>query len=107
MFGTSPESRSFIPAAFGDFNSDKLTDLVVLKNDRLAVEVLLAREQKVVSSGSDPPLFHGRPSHNLECNAPEGKIVSHAPFFLLPAPCSLLPAPCSLLLSGERCACGF
>ena len=30
VFGTTLENRSFTPAAFGDFNSDKLRDMVVL-----------------------------------------------------------------------------
>ena len=79
VFGTTLDNRSFIPAAFGDFNSDKLTDMVVLRHDRHVVEVLLATEQKVVSSGDDPPLFVARPDSSLECNAPEGKIVSAVP----------------------------
>ena len=79
VFGTTLENRSFIPAAFGDFNSDKLTDMVVLKHDKKMVAVLLATEQKVVSSGDDPPLFVARPDSSLECNAPEGDIVSAVP----------------------------
>lgn len=79
VFGTTQANRSFIPAAFGDFNSDKLTDMVVLKDSEKTVAVLLATEQKVVSSGDDPPLFVARPDSSLECNAPEGKIVSAVP----------------------------
>ena len=59
VFGHTKDKRSFIPAAFGDFNSDKQTDLVVLKDMQKAVAVLLATEQSVVSSGSDPPIFKG------------------------------------------------
>ena len=79
VFGTTKANRSFIPAAFGDFNSDKLTDMVVLKDNERTVAVLVATEQKVVSSGDDPPLFVARPDSSLECNAPEGKIVSAVP----------------------------
>ena len=79
VFGTNQANRSFIPAAFGDFNSDKLTDMVVLKDSEKTVAVLLATEQKVVSSGDDPPLFVARPDSSLECNAPEGSIVSAVP----------------------------
>jgi len=79
VFGRIAANRSFIPAAFGDFNSDKLTDLIVLKDGQKSVAVLLATEQKVVSSGNDPPLFLARPDYSLECNAPEGKIVSAVP----------------------------
>ena len=56
VFGQTKEKRSFIPAAFGDFNSDKQTDLIVLKDMQKAVAVLLATEQSVVSSGSDPQI---------------------------------------------------
>merc|ERR1719357_1585693 len=73
VFGKAKANRSFIPAAFGDFNSDKLTDLIVLKDGQKSVSVLLATEQKVVSTGNDPPLFIAHPSASLECNAPEGK----------------------------------
>ena len=64
-------------ASPGDFNSDKSIDMVVLKHDKKMVAVLLATKQKVVSSGDDPPLIVARPDSSLECNAPEGDIVSH------------------------------
>lgn len=35
-----------MPAAFGDFNSDKLTDMFVIRDDGKTVEVLLAGEQE-------------------------------------------------------------
>jgi integrin alpha FG-GAP repeat containing protein 1 len=79
VFGSKVANRSFIPAAFGDFNSDRLTDMVVMRDGRRSVEVLLATEQKVVSSGNDPPLFIARADSSLECNAPEGKFVSAVP----------------------------
>lgn len=78
VFGHTKDKRSFIPAAFGDFNSDKQTDLVVLKDMQKAVAVLLATEQSVVSSGSDPPIFKGF-QERLECNSPDGKLVSAVP----------------------------
>ena len=41
---------SMIPAAFGDFNNDKLTDMIVLKsspNDDIStLKILLAKEPK-------------------------------------------------------------
>ncbi|GLV36022.1 uncharacterized protein CBL_01786 [Carabus blaptoides fortunei] len=49
--------RDGMPAAFGDFNSDELTDVFVLRNNRRTVEVLLAAEEE--------PLL--RPS-SLHCN---------------------------------------
>jgi len=78
VFGQTKEKRSFIPAAFGDFNSDKQTDMVVLTDGQKSVAVLLATEQSVVSSGSDPPIFKGV-QDNLECNVPEGRLVSAVP----------------------------
>nr|CAG4635362.1 EOG090X03KG [Artemia franciscana] len=39
-------NRYFLPAAFGDFNSDKLTDLIVIQEDGVSVEVLLASSEK-------------------------------------------------------------
>jgi len=49
VFGNS---SNIIPAAFGDFNSDKLTDMIVLKsvaNDDsiITLQVLLAKEPKL------------------------------------------------------------
>lgn len=79
VFGSARENRTFLPAAFGDFNSDKLTDMVVLRDNRRSVTVLLASQQKVVSSGDDPPLFSPSTSAPVECNAREGQFVSAAP----------------------------
>ena len=71
MFGNN---SGVIPAAFGDFNGDKLTDMIVLKSnpndDILSLRLLLANEQKVVTSASSSdPLFHwGTRDENLQCN---------------------------------------
>lgn len=46
-----------MPAAFGDFDSDELTDVFVLRNNAKTVEILLAAEQE--------PLL--RPGHDLNC----------------------------------------
>ncbi|KAG7198818.1 hypothetical protein KM043_001789 [Ampulex compressa] len=46
-----------MPAAFGDFNSDELTDVFMLREDRTTVEIFLAAEQE--------PLL--RPSSDLRC----------------------------------------
>jgi hypothetical protein len=64
-----------IPAAFGDFNGDKLTDMFVLKVDTEppyvvgTVIVLVAQEQKVVGSASSlTPLFQwGTLQQKLRC----------------------------------------
>ena len=68
VFGN--EGNSFLPAAFGDFNSDKLTDIIVLKKDRKSVAVLLASEQNVVSIDSGP-MFQEQ--SNMECPCPDGE----------------------------------
>ncbi|CAG9864989.1 unnamed protein product [Phyllotreta striolata] len=47
-----------LPAAFGDFNSDELTDVFVLNDDGYSVEILLANEEE--------PLL--RKSPNLKCS---------------------------------------
>ncbi|XP_076633208.1 T-cell immunomodulatory protein [Colletes latitarsis] len=46
-----------MPAAFGDFNSDELTDVFMLRKNGTTVEIFLAAEQE--------PLL--RPSSNLSC----------------------------------------
>ena len=71
VFGN--EGKSFLPAAFGDFNSDKLTDIIVLKKDRKSVAVLLASEQNVVSMSLDSrPMFQEQST--MECLCPNGEI---------------------------------
>jgi hypothetical protein len=68
-----------IPAAFGDFNADKLTDMFVLSveveppHEVVTVTVLLAQEQKVVGSASSlTPLFHwGTAKQKLKCRVPK------------------------------------
>jgi len=83
VFGNS---SNIIPAAFGDFNSDKLTDMIVLKsvpNDDsiITLQVLLAKEPKVVSSASvHDPLFHsGTRDENLACIFTKGSLTSVVP----------------------------
>ncbi|XP_015592972.1 T-cell immunomodulatory protein [Cephus cinctus] len=46
-----------LPAAFGDFDSDELTDVFVIHNDKKTVEILLGADQE--------PLL--RPGQNLSC----------------------------------------
>ena len=60
----------FLPAAFGDFNSDKLTDLIVFDNHKKSVAVLLATEQSVVNIGSDT-IFRSQ-KKSLNCTCPRG-----------------------------------
>jgi len=47
-----------MPAAFGDFNSDELTDVFMLRQDRRTVEIFLAADQE--------PLL--QPAPNLNCS---------------------------------------
>lgn len=47
-----------MPAAFGDFNSDELTDVFTIRQDGKTVEIMLAADQE--------PLL--RPSRNVSCN---------------------------------------
>ena len=76
---------SELPAAFGDFNGDKLTDIVVLYSpggdDVITVRLLLAKEQKVVTSASvQDPLFHrGTRAENLQCNLPKVRGTNQGP----------------------------
>ena len=70
VFGDA--SRDLIPAAFGDFNSDKLTDIIVFDSQRRSVAVLLASEQAVVPTDSSP--MFKRDQESLNCSCPDGEI---------------------------------
>lgn len=61
-------SRGIVPAAFGDFNSDKLTDIFVIRDDGHAIEVLLA--------GPKEPIMQ---SSNLTCLFSKGSVTSLVP----------------------------
>ena len=76
VFGN--EGKSVLPAAFGDFNSDKLTDIIVLKKDRKSVAVLLASEQNVVSVDSGP-MF--REQSTMECSCPDGELPRFSSYY--------------------------
>ncbi|XP_056630158.1 T-cell immunomodulatory protein [Diorhabda sublineata] len=58
-----------LPAAFGDFNSDELTDVFVLSDNDRTVDILLANEE-------EPLLRSGR---NLNCTFHKHKITSVVP----------------------------
>ena len=75
-----------IPAAFGDFNGDKLTDMFVLSVEPeppyevVTVTVLVAQEQKVVGAAASSltPLFHwGTAAQKLRCRIAKvsGKVL--------------------------------
>lgn len=46
-----------LPAAFGDFNSDELTDVFVLRNNEKTVEILLGNEEEPLLRPGSPPLM--------------------------------------------------
>ena len=70
VFGEDAHSKQLIPAAFGDFNSDKLTDLIVFDSHGRSVAVLLASEQAVVPTDSSPMFSKNQKS--LNCSCPDG-----------------------------------
>jgi len=83
IFNFSPDN-SFIPTAFGDFNSDKLTDMVVLKVDddskeRTSVKILIARQQSLVATNSEKYFSSGDTKSGTECRLETGSIVSAVP----------------------------
>lgn len=59
-----------MPAAFGDFNSDELTDVFVLVRHGTSVEILLAHEEEPLLRRSNPP---------LRCDFPNYQITSVVP----------------------------
>ncbi|KAK3913172.1 T-cell immunomodulatory protein [Frankliniella fusca] len=64
--------RDVLPAAFGDFDSDELTDMFVLKDmgqNGMAVEIMLASNEE--------PLL--RPNKTLRCEFPKSKLTSVVP----------------------------
>ena len=78
VFGDGDHNVAFLPAAFGDFNSDKLTDFIVFDSQKKHVGVLLASEQSVVATESSP-IFRGN-QKSLNCSCPNDcYFVSSAP----------------------------
>lgn len=69
VFGTN---TTFLPAAFGDFNSDKLTDLFVVTEDGKKLEVLISQSEQPLMHASGP---NGGPS----CHYKSLNIVNVAP----------------------------
>lgn len=64
--------RDVLPAAFGDFDSDELTDMFVLRdlgNNVMAVEIMLASNEE--------PLL--RPNKTLRCTFPDTRVTSVVP----------------------------
>lgn len=45
-----------MPAAFGDFNSDELTDVFVQRDSDKTIEILLAHEEEPLLRAANPPL---------------------------------------------------
>ena len=72
VFGEEAHSKELVPAAFGDFNSDKLTDLVVFDSKMKTVAVLLASEQSVVPTDTSPMFTKDK---KLNCSCPDGERI--------------------------------
>lgn len=45
-----------MPAAFGDFDSDELTDVLVLRDEGRSVEILISMEEEPLLRRAHPPL---------------------------------------------------
>lgn len=50
------DHTNFLPAAFGDFNSDELTDMFVLQDNRKTLQILLGADSEPMLRPADPPL---------------------------------------------------
>lgn len=82
VFGSHAKDLALFPVAFGDFNSDKLTDLFVLSSDdRSKVSVLLSEPQtfSIDSSETYFDSFAQARSESLVCTLDKYDIVSAAP----------------------------
>ena len=81
IFGDHVEK---LPVAFGDFNSDKLTDLFVINQDRNKLSILLATEQTFSSVLTSHTYFQfpsevDKKKLKLECAFNDIKIESIIP----------------------------
>ena len=56
------DELNFLPVAFGDFNSDKLTDLFVIAVDRKTIYVLLAEGEELFSKPFSSHIYFKMPS---------------------------------------------
>lgn len=83
IFG-SGNHVEMLPVAFGDFNSDKLTDIFVLNQDRNKLSILLAREQTFTLALTSRTYFQfpsevDKKKLKLECTLNNVKIESVIP----------------------------
>ena len=83
IFG-SGDHVEMLPVAFGDFNSDKLTDIFVLNQDRNKLSILLAREQTFTLALTSRTYFQfpsevDKKKLKLECTLNNVKIESVIP----------------------------
>ena len=82
IFGEKPQ---ILPLAFGDFNSDKLTDVIAINEDRTKISILLAEEQTFTSSLISHHTYFKDPAKvdkkklKIECNFNDEIIESVAP----------------------------
>ena len=69
------DNTQILPMAFGDFNSDKLTDVIAISLDRTKLSILLAEEQTFTSSIISHHTYFKNPAKvdkkrlKLECNS--------------------------------------
>ncbi|KAL3270196.1 hypothetical protein HHI36_009252 [Cryptolaemus montrouzieri] len=61
IFGSNTNG---LPAAFGDFNSDELTDVFVLQDNERTVEILLANEEEPLLRSAHPKPFRCTFNHS-------------------------------------------
>ena len=77
--------KDILPVAFGDFNSDKLTDVIALNQDRNKISILLAAEQTFTSSIISHHTYFKDPSKldkkklKVECHFNDEIVESVAP----------------------------
>ena len=56
------DELNYLPVAFGDFNSDKLTDLLVITSNRKTLFVLLAEGEELFSKPFSSHIYFKMPS---------------------------------------------
>ena len=77
--------KDIVPVAFGDFNSDKLTDVIALNNERNKISILLAEEQTFTSSIISHHTYFKDPAKldkkklKVECHFNDETVESVAP----------------------------
>ena len=78
------ETTDLLPVAFGDFNSDKMTDVIMVNKDRNKIFILLASEQTFSSALTSHTYFTlpsqlDKKNMKLECTLEDDVIESIVP----------------------------